>query len=150
MRTSGQIWKKIFAGIMIIIYLGGVFTPSMIYFVHDVYHIMTHTVYQHLLHEYQHFKGIAHDHSTVAEGHGHTHNMLIDFALHQIDTDKNRQPDHRQTPKTLTTFKYNEHVKGNNVSLRQNYTARPPYVTGNTKAEDLAGTEPVTPPPKCV
>ncbi len=147
MHTEVRIWKKVFAGTMIIVYLGGIATPSMVYFIHDVYHVMTHTVYQHFLHQYQHFKGIAHDHSALAHSHGHTHNGLIDFALHQINANKNRQPD-RDAPKTLTTFKYSEHVKGNSISLKPGYVVMSLFVIRNIIAWDLSDPEPFTPPPK--
>ena len=121
----------------------------MIYFVHDVYHVMTHTVYQHMLHQYQHFKGIPHDHSTLAGSHGHSHNGLIDFALHQIDEDKNKKQD-RNAPMTLTTFKYTEHVKSGNVNPINRYSFTKPYIIFNVRAKDLTDPEPVTPPPKSI
>lgn len=149
MHTDGQLWKRIFAGLMIIIYLGGIFTPSLVYFAHDMYHVMTHTVYQHFLHQYQHFTGITHDHASLIHRHGHSHMGLIDFALHQVDHDESRQRE-KGNPMTLTTFKYNEHVKGNDIFLRRGYLLKMRYLVYNIAATDLSDPEPFTPPPKTI
>jgi len=138
---------EVMMGVMVVIYVGGILTPSLIYFAHDIYHVMTHTVYQHFLHQYQHFKGIAHDHSAFAGSHGHTHNGFIDFALHQIDDDKSRQQD-RNAPMTLTTFKYTEHVKSGAIIPVKRYFFKKSYITFDVLARGLSDPEPFTPPPK--
>jgi len=132
-------------GIMVIIYLGGIFMPVVVYTAHDFHHIMSHTLYKHFLHQYEHFKGIHHEHTQF--GHGHSHNEMIDFALHQLERDVEHDQK-RDVPLQTSPFKYNEHIKGQIITIRRSFTIKVNQVIFKIDKSDLADYEPATPPPK--
>ncbi len=143
MYLSGEILKRLFVGIMAAIYLGGIFAPSIVYTAHDMHHIMAHTLYKHFLHEYEHFAGVLHDHTV----HGHNHNGMIDFALDQLGNDEGSHKE-RESPFTVSLFKYNDHVKSHYLNIQRRYSLKQTYIIFKIYGSSLTDPEPAIPPPK--
>lgn len=135
---------EIVAVFLLGLYIGGMTGPSGIYIAHGLHHLVTHTLYQHFYHEYAHWRGLHHHH---ARQHGHTHSKLIDFALHQLD--KNKDHGHgKKTPASTPLFRYNFHLQGQCISLSDRTIKIKSFHNVNFSCPGLTDKEPNLPPPK--
>ena len=143
-KTSNNL-KKLFIIIIGTLYLSGILSTSMIFLMHELHHILSHTMH---LHEHDH----SNNHHDIEPGpldhpienHGHTHNDLIDHALNAVNEEESESKDH-----LLLIYKmFDQFGIENRTSHRYLFAGKDKYFQFSLFFHTQFVAEPSKPPPK--
>ncbi len=140
--TNSRITITVIIGAL---YLSGILSTSTIFLVHELHHILSHTMH---LHEHDH----SHNHHDIEPGsldhpienHGHTHNDLIDHALNAVNEKEAESKDH-----LLLIYKmFDQFGIENRTSHQYLFVGKDKYSQFSLILHTQFVAEPSKPPPK--